>query len=395
MSIILLILGLLLFVGLVVVHEFGHFIMARRGGVEVEEFGIGFPPRARVITKKNGTVYTLNWLPLGGFVKLKGENDADKSPGSFGAATLSTKIKVMLAGVVMNLLTAFALLTFLALIGMPKLVENQFTVAHDTKVVRQDVLIGYVEPDSPAGKAGLQQRDKLVSLTGPVAILYFDKDGKTILSRSYSPENITYRIATADALPNITKQYADQTVTLGYRRDGAVRTTQVHLRGDKEVADSKKSNNPKGYLGIAPTEYILQRSTWSAPIVAVGFMKQVTVLTLKGLGNALAGLFQGNTGKASAQVSGPVGIFVLLKDGSLLGYQFVLMIIAIISLTLAIMNVLPIPALDGGRLFVTLVFRTMRKPLKAKTENLIHGTGFAVLMLLFVVITFVDVKRFF
>src|SRR3989344_5871180 len=105
MTIILLILGLLLFVGLVVVHEFGHFIMARRGGVEVEEFGIGFPPRAKILGRKNGTTFTLNWLPLGGFVKLKGENDADTAPGSLGAAKLNTKIKIMLAGVGMNLLT--------------------------------------------------------------------------------------------------------------------------------------------------------------------------------------------------------------------------------------------------------------------------------------------------
>ena len=118
-------------------------------------------------------------------------------------------------------------------------------------------------------------------------------------------------------------------------------------------------------------------------------------MTLKGLGTALSSLFRGDTAKASSQVAGPVGIFVLLSDGSSLGYQFVLMIIAIISLTLAIMNALPIPALDGGRLFVTLLFRAIRKPLKENTENLIHGTGFAALMLLFVLITVVDVKRFF
>lgn len=128
--------GLLLFVGLVVIHEWGHFIMARRGGVEVEEFGIGFPPKAKTIARKNGTEYTLNWLPLGGFVRLKGEHDSAKSKGSFGAAPLSTKIKIMLAGVVMNLFTAYAMLLLLALIGIPKLVDNQFTVAsNETAIV--------------------------------------------------------------------------------------------------------------------------------------------------------------------------------------------------------------------------------------------------------------------
>lgn len=373
MSVLLLIIGLLLFVGLVVVHEFGHFIMARRGGVDVEEFGIGFPPRAKVIAKRNGTIFTLNWLPLGGFVKLKGENDADNSAGSFGAAKLNTKIKIMLAGVVMNLLTAFVLLALLAVIGMPRLIENQFTVASDTKVVRQDVLIGYVEPGSPADKAGLKQRDQILSL-GAVG----------------APN----AVKSAEDLPKITKQFSGKEVSVVFERDNKNETTSVVLRSTEEVEASQKTDNPKGYLGISPTEYVVRRSTWSAPIVAAGFIKQATELTFKGLGTALASLFTGNTAQASAQVAGPVGIFVLLKDGSLLGYQFVLMIIAIISLTLAIMNALPIPALDGGRLFVTLVFRGLRKPLTKKTEDMIHGTGFAALMLLFVLITIVDVKRF-
>src|SRR5690606_30676076 len=114
------------------------------------------------------------------------------------------------------------------------------------------------------------------------------------------------------------------------------------LRTAQEVEDSKDTDEPKAYLGVMPTEYIIQRSTWSAPIVAVGLMKQITQLTFTGLGNAIAGLFQGDTTKASSQVAGPVGIFVILKDGSELGFQFMLIIIAVISLTLAIMNVLPI-----------------------------------------------------
>lgn len=374
MSILLLILGLLLFVGLVIVHEYGHFIMARRGGVEVEEFGIGFPPLAKVLTKKNGTTYTLNWLPLGGFVRLKGEHDADKTAGSFGIAPLPTKVKIMVAGVVMNLLTAFVMLTFLALIGMPKLIENQFTIATDTHIVRQEVLVGFVEPGSPAASGGLQMRDQLVSI---------------------SEHNQTTRITSADSLPGITRRAAGEQVKLNIKRNNQAKTLTLQLRSQTEVEASQKTDKPKGYLGISPAEYTIRRSTWSSPVVAAGFIKQVTVLTLKGLGSALAGLFSGNAAQASAQVSGPVGIFVLLKDGSLLGYQFILMIIAIISLTLAIMNILPIPALDGGRLFVTLLFRAARKPLREKTEDLIHGTGFLVLMALFVLITIVDVRRFF
>ena len=375
MGIFLLILGLVLFVGLVVVHEWGHFIMARRGGVEVEEFGIGFPPKAKTLTKKNGTEYTLNWLPLGGFVRLKGEHDADTSKGSFGAAPLGTKVKIMVAGVVMNLFTAYAMLILLALIGVPKLVDNQFTVANNETVTQQQLFIGFVEENSPAARAGLQQRDVLRSVEGP--------DGNRI------------EVTTADAFPDITKQFEGQDVKIEFLRNGHEQSTTTQLRTSQEVEASKETDSPVGYLGISPAEYTVSRYTWSAPIVAGGLIKQFTELTFKGLGTALAGLFSGNTAKATEQVAGPVGIFVILQQGSDLGIQFILMVIAVISLTLAIMNVLPIPALDGGRLFVTLVYRLLRRPLSASAEDRIHGTGFAVLMMLFVLITIVDVKRFF
>lgn len=388
MSVLLLVLGLFLFIGLVVVHELGHFIVARRNGVEVEEFGIGFPPtiwKKRIKSPKGNYDFTINALPLGGFVRLKGENDADKTPGSFGAARLQAKIKIMVAGVGMNLFTAFALLTLLALIGMPKLIDNQFTVASDTHVTKQQVLVGYVEPGSPAEKAGLQTQDRLVSIEPEFV--------RCAINETCVPAPIL--VKTSEELPQITKQLGGQKTKVEYSRNGETQTTTIELRSTEEVEASKKTDNPKGYLGISPAEYTVQRSTWSAPIVAAGFMKQVTVLTFKGLGNAIAGVFQGDGAKASEQVSGPVGIFVILKDGSILGYQFILMIIGIISLTLAIMNVLPIPALDGGRLFVTLLFRALKKPLTKRTEELIHGTGFMALMALFVLITVVDVKRFF
>jgi len=124
-------------------------------------------------------------------------------------------------------------------------------------------------------------------------------------------------------------------------------------------------------------------------------MKQFTELTFKGLGTAITAIFQGNGSKAAEQVSGPVGIVVVLKDGSLLGYQFILMIIAIISLTLAIMNVLPIPALDGGRLYMVLLSRLFGKRLTEEMEERIVGSSFIFLLFLIVLITIVDVKRFF
>ncbi|HMH31298.1 MAG TPA: M50 family metallopeptidase [Methylomirabilota bacterium] len=389
MAILLLVVGIILFIGLIIVHEFGHFIVARRNGVEVEEFGIFFPPKLFKYKTKAGWDFTINALPLGGFVRLKGEHDSDTEPGTFGAATLWVKSKIMAAGVTMNLLTALLIFTFIALVGMPKLIDNQFTIKSDTHQVSSKTLVGYIDPGSPAQKAGLRSQDQITGIAQP----------------GYSPVSI----GSAKDLPSVTKNFAGKTVKVFYTRDGHQRHAQTTLLTKQAVDASKKTDNPKGYLGIVPTEFVIQRSTWSAPIVAIGFSAQVTALTFQGLGHALAGLggaiagtVTGNTEarqhgqtNASEQVSGPVGIFVILKDGSLLGYQFVLLIIGIISLTLAIMNILPIPALDGGRLWITLASRAMKKPLSAKAEEAINATGFVVLISLILLITFVDVKRFF
>ena len=394
MGVILLIIGLILFIGLVVVHELGHFLVARRNGVEAEEFGIFFPPRiwSRKIKGKKGKkgfVFSINVLPLGGFVRLKGEHDSDTEPGTFGAASTLAKTKIMLAGVGMNLLAALVLFTILAWVGIPQLVDNQFTVKSDTKIIKNEVLVGDVQPGSPAAKAGLQQRDDLVSIT-PV----------------HKPQAVQ-KLSSANNLPSVTKRFAGQTVILTYIRDHATHQTTTTLLSAKTVAASLKTNNPKAYLGVAPLAYSLQRSTWSAPVVALGIAKQFTVLTFEGLGKALKGVggivsgaFSGNSHarqaaqtQASDQVSGPVGIFFILKTGSAIGYQFMLMIIAVISLTLAIMNVLPIPALDGGKLFITYVSRLFRKRVSETFEDWIYGTSFVFLLALMALITVIDLKR--
>jgi regulator of sigma E protease len=286
MSVILLVVSLLLFIGLIVVHEFGHFIAARRSGVEVEEFGIFFPP----------TLYK-----------------------------------------------------------------------HKTKAA-EDQLTGI----------GL-------------------------------PGHKLQTISTVNDLPNITKSYAGQLVDVAYKQGGHTKQVEVRLLTKSVVSASLKTNNQKGYLGVSPINFTLRRSTWSAPIVAVGFSIQATVLTFQGLGHAVAGLGSliagaatGNTAArqngqsaASSQVSGPIGIFVILKDGSVLGYQFMLFIIAIISLTLAIMNILPIPALDGGRLWITLVARAFKRPLSAHVEEIVNASGFVILIGLSILIAIVDIHRFF
>ncbi len=405
MSVVLLIVGILLIIGLIIVHEFGHFIVARRNGVEVEEFGIFFPPRLFKYKTKSGFIFSINLIPLGGFVKLKGEHDSDTEVGSFGAASLWVKSKIMTAGVLMNLITALVLLTIISLIGLPQLINNQFTVKSDSKIISKAVEIAYVEPNSPAARAGLKVNDQILAIG--------------LVGHQLTTVN------NVNNLPKLTASMAGQKVSILYKNltSGRTQLTTVTLLtksvvNASEVAYIKAYNNakacqavtpPKGYLGISPVSYSLVRSTWSAPITAVGLSAQVTALTFKGLGNAVGGLGsiiagsltgnqiarQNGECSASSQVSGPVGIYFILKQGSILGFQFMLMIIALISLTLAIMNILPIPALDGGRFWMILISRLIRKPISPKTEELINAIGFIVLIIIIILVTNVDIHRFF
>ncbi len=394
MQILVFVVGVLLFIGLVLVHEWGHFIVARRNGVDVEEFGLGFPPKIWSKKLKSGMRLSLNSLPLGGFVKLKGENDSDQRKGSLGAASLPAKTKIMLAGVTMNLLAGLFILTILAVVGMPKLLtqdnvgQDQFTVTRDTKITHQAVLVGAIQPGSPASKAGLRSTDQLLSL---------------------SNGSRTYEVKTPGQIHSATLALAGQNVTLTYKRVGKNLVSRTQLLSKNEVQASLKTNDPKGYLGIVPNSLQIQRSTWSAPIVALGLTKQIVFLTFQGLGHAFSGLGSAIAGiathnhqarengqsQASSQVGGPVAIGVALWDYGSLGINFMLFLIALISLTLALMNVLPIPALDGGRLLLMLFSRKiLRRPLSRLAEERIVGVSFILILGLVLLITIVDIKRF-
>lgn len=383
MQLLLFIFGLILFTGLVVVHELGHWWVAKRNGVESEEFGIGLPPRAWGKKLKSGLTLSLNWLPIGGFVKLKGESDSDVHPGSFGAASLGAKVKIILAGVTANLIVGLLLLTLLALVGMPKLItqatvgQDQFTVASDTEVTQQLVIAGFIQPDSPAEDAGLNSRDIILQL-----------------KRSDEVRNVN----SAKQLQAATHNFANSQVKLTYKRSGQILSSQVQLRGIEQAP-----------LGISPQELQIRRSSWSAPIVALGFTKQLVELTIKGIGNALAGLGsiiaglitgneqarQAGHSRATEQIGGPVAIGAILWGSGTFGLNFVLMIIAVISLTLALINVLPIPALDGGRLTMILFARgILKRPLSRQVEETIIGFSMILILILIALITIVDVRRF-
>jgi regulator of sigma E protease len=371
--------GLFLLVLLVILHELGHAIAARRNGVVVEEFGVGFPPRAWARKLKNGVLFTVNWLPLGGYVKLQGEHDAADKPGDYGAANLWVKTKILLAGVFINWATAAILFTGLALFGLPKVIDNQYTVASDTTEIRKPVTIVQLTDDSPADKAGLKSGDQIVRFAG---------------QRLEQPKDLTA----------LTTQYKGKSVEVIYNRDGTEKIVRVTLRASN--ADQK------GYLGVSADQRTTYRSTWSAPIVGVALTGQLTQVTLQGLGDMLGKLGTGlieklnpsdssqkqadqKLGEVGGGVAGPLAILgILFPSAREAGPSALVFMTALISLALAIMNLLPIPALDGGRWFVTMLFRVLRKPLTKEREEKIHGTGFMILMALFVLVTIADVSKF-
>ena len=376
--------GLIILVLLVVIHELGHGIAARRNGVVVEEFGIGFPPRAwgkkikQSVLGKN-VLYSVNWLPLGGFVKLQGEHDAAEKPGDYGAATYWQKTKILLAGVVMNWIAAIVLFTILALVGLPKILPNQFSVSGDTQLVTKPLTIVAVESDSPAQKAGLQSGDEVLLLNN---------------TDIQSPEELS----------SATERNKGETITITYSRNGQENSTAVTLRDE--------NSDKKGYLGVGTNQQLSEiRATWSAPIVGAVTTVQLTGETFAALGKVVASLGEGIGSRftadkaaresgdealayASNSVSGPVGILgVIFPQMQQAGIKPLLLLTAIISLSLAVMNVLPIPALDGGRWFTMTAFKLLKKPLTKEREEKIQTVGFVALMGLIVLVTIADVGK--
>ena len=370
--------GLFILVLLVIAHELGHAIVARRNGVVVQEFGVGMPPRAWKKKLKNGVLFSLNWLPLGGFVKMQGENDASKKKGDYGAATFWGKTKILLSGVAVNWLVAVVLLTILALFGLPKVLSNQFSMPNDTVIISQPVEIVSVTKDYPAAKAGITAGDSIISFAGQP-------------------------VPTADSFSAIIKQNKGKTVTVVYSRAGSEATINVSLKSDISGE----------ILGASFGQRQKIKATWSAPIVGIVSTAQFTWVTFQGLGDLISNLFNGLIwqlssdssvrDQASAElktvsdsVAGPVGILgTIFPEAQKAGLTQLVFLTAIISLSLAVMNILPIPALDGGRWFMMASFKLLKKKLTAEREEKIQMIGFSVLMGLIVLVTIADVTKLF
>ncbi|MGK2896417.1 MAG: M50 family metallopeptidase [Candidatus Saccharimonadales bacterium] len=372
-------LGLFVLVFLVVVHELGHAIVARRNNVVVEEFGIGFPPKAWSKKLKTGVLFTLNWLPLGGFVKLKGEYDSAEGKGTYGGASYWQKTRILLAGVLVNWVVAAVLLTFLALFGLPKVLPGQFSINQDTEVVQKPLLVMQVEEESPAVKGGLETGDEILRFNG-------------------------MPVRTSQELSDYAKEYKGQEIELIYVHEGQEYTSRTILRADN------KDN--KGYLGVATGEREELKATWSAPLVGIGTTVQFTWATLEGVGTILFDTIKGvvlslsfsdevrkdgneTLSVVGGSVAGPVGILgVIFPQAEQAGLKQIVFLSAIISLSLAVMNVLPIPALDGGRWFTMTIYKLRKKKLTKEREEKIQTVGFLVLMGLVVLVTLADVGKF-
>ena len=368
--------GLIILVLLIVAHELGHAVVARRNGVKVEEFGIGFPPRAWARKLGNGVLFSLNWLPLGGFVRLHGEHDSATGKGTYGAASFWVKTKILLAGVVMNWLVAAVLFTVLAWVGLPKLVEGQFVVPADARIETSQVTLASIVPDSAAEKAGFQAGDVVLAV-----------DGETIESGARFIE--------------LTREHRGQAIELTYRRDGDEQTRAVTL-GD---------NTARGVFGAAVGQRETIHATWSAPIVGAVTTAQLSWETLSGLGEMVGKLGTGvvrqlssdegvreqaarDIDEVAGSVAGPVGILgVIFPSAQQQGPVQLVLLTAVISLTLAVMNILPIPALDGGRWWTMAIFRVLKKTLTREREETIQLIGFLVLFGLIILITIADIGK--
>lgn len=365
---------LLVLSGLVLIHEAGHYLAARWAGVKPEEFGVGFPPRALGWTKEGGkwrrvkkgeltatnTIWSLNWLPLGGFVRLKGEQgEAASDRDSFAQARLGKKFVIIAAGVFMNWLLATLIFTGGYLVGVP---VDGTEIPPEAIVTQRYVEITQILPGSPAERVGLQVGDRVQAIDGRAA---------------ERAEQIRDRIrGAAEAQPD---------VVLTIDREGEVK----EIRAVPEILSGAQT---KGIgIGLADTA-VVRWAWWRAPLEGAKTTWFYTIRIVQGLGGLVRDLVVKR--QVDQSVSGPVGIAVMTGRIADQGVWPLLQFAAILSVNLAVVNFLPIPGLDGGRALFLLAEFARRKRLNANLEAAIHGFGFIFLLILILLVTIQDLFRF-
>jgi regulator of sigma E protease len=350
---------------LVLVHEFGHFFTAKRFGIRVDEFGFGFPPKLFGI-KKGETEYTFNLLPIGGFVKIFGENpDEENMNGPDASRSFVNKPKyqqaiVLFAGIFANFLLAWLLFSIGFMSGLPISVGNEPKgyQASDVHLVVVSVL-----PGSPAETSGLKSQDKIVYIKS-----------NEFVTDHISPETIKSFVALGNK------------IEIGYLRgkDTTYNMTEI----------MPKNENGNLSIGIAMDQIgVLKLPVFKAFWEGMRLDWSVTKDTVVGLYGLIKGALQGK-GSFSA-VTGPVGMVGIVGDAYQFGFAYLLSFAALISVNLAIINLVPFPALDGGRLLFLLIEKIKGSPMNPKFANTANLVGFALLILLMLFVTYHDVVKLF
>ncbi|OGD24217.1 hypothetical protein A2Z10_02875 [Candidatus Azambacteria bacterium RBG_16_47_10] len=346
---------------LILVHEWGHFIVARKAGIRVDEFGFGFPPKLFSM-KKGETTYSMNAIPLGGFVKIYGEEgDGENEPESFSSKPVSVRMAVVLAGVTMNFLLAIALLSFGFWYGLPEVIdENSVYQTRDAKV-----MIMQVAPDSPAAVADIKIGDAIIGATF--------RDTKTDISE-------------VKAAQETISSHKGEEFTLLIQRGSEMM--------EKTVTPRKEAPKDQGALGVVLEKTAIVSYPWYRAIekgVTAAFTMTWVFLTTFFV--IIVHLVR--EGKLIADIAGPVGIGALTYQVSQLGLSYIIQFAAILSINLTIINALPFPALDGGRFIFLAVEKIKGSPVSRHYERVVHMAGFAILITLMVVVTARDIAKLF
>lgn len=345
---------------LVVVHEFGHFIVAKKTGVKVEEFAVGFPPR--IFSKKKGeTEYSINAIPLGGYVKMLGELEHSSDKRAFENQKPVVRFWISIAGVLMNVILAWVLLSIGFAIGMSPLVSSPDSIPGEK--ISSEIIIADVSQDSPAKKAGIEPGDIAISA---------NVGGESTAFSSLSE------------FDKYNENHKDQTVIYTLKR------------GDQTVEkEAKLLSDEDSQLGVAIIEKAEVRVPWyKAPYVALHETYEIVKLTFKFLGGFFKQLF--THGQIAEGVGGPVAIYTYTGLALKAGIMVLLQFVALLSINLALINILPFPALDGGRLvFIILEKFCGKRIVREQVENIIHTIGFALLIVFILAITYKDILRLF
>ncbi len=373
---------IIVFSMLVLIHEFGHFITAKKSSVKVEEFGLGLPPRAKKIFKdKHGTIYSLNWIPFGGFVKMKGEDDFEgktkNDKDSFVSASLWKRMIIVTAGVIMNFLLAIFLLTIVFTTGFKPL-----AIVEDSKIPINSYII---QRESFAQNNGTLS----VDITQNGVTIESVKKGSLAEKNGFSPQDRIIKINEQEinslqTISDILQNNRGKNLSITIIREENEQIVDIFLEEEASLGIYMRSN-----LKINDVQFSFPQSFLKAS-EEVARQSYITIILAK---NVVSNLVNKMT--VPEGVAGPVGIAQMTDTFVKLGIVPLLIFMSMLSISLGVLNILPFPALDGGRfLFMLFELITRKKP-NPKVETAIHSIGYALLMILIIAVTWNDIARLF